>query len=115
MARKTEVSSVNDGAVKPAKAPKGSRYASKKAYFARNANGAISKRNKARRLAAAERRKKYWATEAGQARKAAKVNTPAKIKAREEAKVARAARRRQRQLEEQKAAREQTLKTEKAS
>ena len=115
MARKTEVSFVEENAAKPAKAPKGSRYASKKNYFARNANGAISKRNKARRLTAAERRKKYWATEAGQARKAAKVNTPEKVKARAASKVARNARRRERKLEEQKAARENVLKNEKVS
>ncbi len=105
MARKPEVSDVGEVTVKPAKSSK-NRYASKKAYFARNANGAISKKNKARRDAAAAKRKAYWASPEGQDRKVEKMNTPEKVKARAAAKVARDARRRQRLLESQKAQQE---------
>jgi len=114
MARNPEVSTIGETTVKTAKG-KGSRYASKKAYFTRNSNGAISQKNKARRAAAAAKLKAYWATDAGQARKEAKMNTSEKVKARAAAKVARKERRRLRMLEEQKAARENVLKNEKAN
>ena len=104
----------NDAPAKALKSGK-TRRVSKKAYFARNANGAISKKNKMRRFASAAKRKAYWNGPDGQARKDAKMNTPEKIKARAAAKVARASRRRERQLAEQKAAREQTLQNEKAN
>lgn len=111
MARKPEVSAVGEVSGKPLKS-KGNRYASKKAYFARNTNGAISKKNKARRAAAAAKRKAYWDTLPGRARKEAKMNTPEKVKARAAAKVSQKERRRQRMLEEQKVARENVLKNE---
>lgn len=79
------------------------RYASKKAYFARNQNGAISKKNKARRARRATRRKEYWATPEGVARKAAKMNTSVKVAGREQWHKARDVRRRERQLAEQQA------------
>ena len=114
MAKNQNADLTNDAPAKPMKSGK-TQYASKKAYFARNANGVVSKRNKARRAAAAAKRKAYWNGPDGQARKDAKMNTPEKIKARAAAKVARASRRRERQLAEQKAAREQTLQNEKAN
>lgn len=80
-----------------------SRYASKKAYFARNKDGAITKRHKANRAARAKRRAEYWASTEGQNRKFEKMNTPEKLKQAEAWKVARAARRRERKLAEQKA------------
>lgn len=80
------------------------RYASKKAYFARNANGAISNKNKARRAARRKRRADYWATPEGQNRKFEKMNTKAKIEARAASLEARNARRRQRKLEAEKLA-----------
>jgi hypothetical protein len=80
-----------------------SRYASKKAYFARNTNGAITKKNKARKLTRAKRRKTYWATPESVARKAAKLNTPGKVAGREQWHKDRDARRRERRLAEQQA------------
>jgi hypothetical protein len=86
---------------KPVKAPKGARYASKKNYFARNKDGAVSNRNRDRRLATAKRRAAYWATVAGKARKFAKMNTPEKLAAKAKSLKARDARRRERKLAEQ--------------
>lgn len=116
MARKNTNETVDENAAvsKPMKSGK-SRYASKKNYFARNANGAISKRHKATRAAAAAKRKDYWDSPVGKARKEAKMSTPEKIAARAASKVARDARRRERKMAEQKAAREQTLQNEKAN
>jgi hypothetical protein len=88
---------------KPVKALKGARYASKKNYFARNKDGAVSNRNRDRRLVKAKRRADYWATPAGIARKVAKLNTPEKLAKREKSLKARAARRRETRLAEQRA------------
>lgn len=115
MAKNKNADQNSDAPSKPMKSSGKTRYASKKAYFTRNSNGVVSKRNKARRTAAAAKRKAYWSSPDGQARKEAKMNTPKKIKARAAAKVARASRRRERQLAEQKAARAETLKNEKVS
>ena len=93
----------DDEQPKPTKT-KGSRYASKKNYFARNVGGAISNRHKATRKAAAEKRKAYWATEVGQARRSAKMNTEAKLAKREASLQARNKRRLHRRLENQKIA-----------
>ena len=73
-----------------------SRYASKKAYFARNKDGAISNKNRDKGLARRKRRAEYWASPAGQARKEKKWNTKEKIEKRAKALLARDARRRQR-------------------
>jgi len=91
--------SYTDG--KPVKTPKGVRYVSKKNYFARNKDGAISNRNRARRLARVARRKVIWTSIAGKARKFAKMNTPEKLAKQAKSKTARAARRRERRLAEQ--------------
>jgi hypothetical protein len=86
---------------KPVKAPKNARYASKKNYFSRNKDGAVSNRNRDRRLARAARRKSVWATAAGKARKFAKMNTPEKLAKQARNLKARDARRRERKLAEQ--------------
>jgi len=86
---------------KPVKTPKNARYASKKNYFSRNKDGAVSKRNRDRRLARVARRAAYWKTTAGQARKFAKLNTLEKTAKAAKRKVARDARRRDRKLAEQ--------------
>lgn len=100
--RNTNMDTGDLGAPKKSKGTSG-RYASKKAYFARNANGALSSRNKARRAAKHKRRADYWATSEGQSRKFEKMNTPEKLAKKETAKTARDLRRRQRKLEAQKA------------
>lgn len=87
------------GNSKPSKAPKGARYQSKKNYFSRNVNGAISNRNRDRRLLRRKRRADYWATAAGQSRKFEKMNTPVKLKRAADNKTARDFRRHQRKLE----------------
>lgn len=66
--------------------------------------------NKKRRLQAAEKRRSYWKSPEGQARKEAKMNTPEKIQKRADSKVARAERRRQRVIMEQERVREQARK-----
>ena len=80
------------------------RSASKNNYF--SAGPSRIPKNKARRAASRKKRADYWKSAAGQARKAEKMNTPEKQKAREEWKVARDLRRRQRALEAQDAKRE---------
>ena len=82
------------------------RSQSKQNYCTRNKDGAISNRNKAKRMASAKKRAEYWKSVEGKARKAEKMNTPEKIEARKEWKVARDLRRRQRALEAQDAKRE---------
>ena len=89
------------------------KSSSRKAYYA--SGPSRIPRNKARAAARRAKRKAYWASAAGQDRKATKMNTPEKLKAREVSKVALAARRRQRMLDEQKAAREQTLQNERVN
>jgi hypothetical protein len=96
----------------PVKSSGKNRYASKKAYFARNVNGAISKRHKANRAASAAKRKAYWASEVGQARKAAKMNTPEKQAKKAASLKARDARRRERKLAEQKVDKEPAAKAQ---
>jgi hypothetical protein len=80
-----------------------SRQASKKAYFARNANGAISNRNRDKGLARRKRRAEYWASPEGRARKAEKMSAPDKVARRAASLKARDARRRERKMAEQKA------------
>jgi len=72
----------------------GSRRASKKAYYAKGPSQlAKNKASAARRVI---RRKAYWMSEEGKARKFAKMNTPEKLVKREKWRLARAARRRDR-------------------
>lgn len=66
--------------------------------------------NKARRAAAAEKRASYWKSPEGQARKAEKMNTPEKIQKREDSKIARNQRRRERALLEQERVRDSARK-----
>ena len=80
-----------------------SRQASKKLYFARNKDGAISKRHKANQAARSKRRAEYWASPAGKQRKFDKMTTPEKQKKQAAAKIARNNRRRERRLAEQQA------------
>ena len=89
------------GEVTVTKAPKGTKYASKKNYFSRNKDGAVSHRNRDRRLAKVARRAAYWATPAGKARKFEKMNTPEKAAKAVKSKQNRDARRRERKLAEQ--------------
>ena len=83
----------NEQSVTPKKSS-GRKGASKKAYYAKGpAQLAKNQAAAAKRVA---RRKAYWMSPEGQARKFAKMNTPAKLKKIENWKLARDARRRDR-------------------
>ena len=84
----------------------GSKNASKKNYFSRNKDGVLTKKRKERRAEVVKKRKAYWVSPEGEARKEAKMNTPEKIEKRKLSKMARHQRRVERQLAEQTASRE---------
>lgn len=96
------------GNVKPQKSTS-KRYASKKAYFARNANGALTKKHKQARMAADALRAEYWKSPEGQQRKWEKMNTPEKLAKRDLWKRNRDQRRRERQMAEQKVVEKTTI------
>jgi hypothetical protein len=74
------------------KAAKGSRGASKKLYYAKGPSQLA--KNQAKAATRVARRKAYWASTAGMARKFEKMNTPVKLAKREKSKKARDERRR---------------------